>query len=159
MLALYCYDGSADAGNAIERSAPLLRGHDALVLCVFDSMLAVQAGDFPYPDMLPLEDVERVDDAARQRSLEIAAAGCDLLRAKGCDAQPAAVESVGAVWRTILEEADARDAAVIVLGSRGLTGVRSLVLGSVSHGVVNHSHRPVLVIPSLGDSSDTPRSA
>jgi nucleotide-binding universal stress UspA family protein len=148
VLALYCYDGSADAGNAIERSAPLLGDHEALVLCVFDSMLAVQAGDFPYPDMLPLEDVERVDDAARRRSLEVAAAGCDLLRAKGCGAQPAAVESVGAVWRTILEEADSRDAAVIVLGSRGLTGVRSLVLGSVSHGVVNHAHRPVLVIPS-----------
>jgi nucleotide-binding universal stress UspA family protein len=149
-LALHCYDGSADAGHAIERSAALLGGHAAVVLCVFESMLAVQAGDFPYPDMLALEDVERVDDAARQRSLDIAAAGCDLLRAKGCDAQPAAIESVGAVWRTILEEADSRDAAVIVLGTRGLTGVRSLVLGSVSHGVVNHSHRPVLVIPSLG---------
>jgi nucleotide-binding universal stress UspA family protein len=159
VLALYCYDGSADAGNAIERAAPLVGVHDALVMCVFDSMLAVQAGDFPYPDMLPLEDVERVDDAARQRSLKVAAAGCDLLRAKGCDAQPAAVESVGAVWRTILEEADSRDAAVIVLGSRGLTGVRSLVLGSVSHGVVNHSHRPVLVIPSLGDSGDAHRGA
>ncbi len=154
MLALYCYDGSADAGQAIERSAPLLGGHDAVVLCVFDSMLAVQAGDFPYPDMLPLEDVERVDDAARMRSLEIAAAGCDILRAAGCNAEPAAVESIGAVWRTVLAEADARDAAVIVLGSRGLTGVRSLVLGSVSHGVVNHSHRPVLVIPSLGSSNE-----
>jgi nucleotide-binding universal stress UspA family protein len=150
-LALYCYDGSADAGHALERSVALLGAHTGLVVCVFESMLAVQAGDFPYPDMLPLEDVERVDDAARQRSLEIAAAGCNLLGAKGCDAQPAAVESVGAVWRTILEEADSRDAAVIVVGSRGLTGMRSLVLGSVSHHVVNHSRRPVLVIPSVSE--------
>jgi nucleotide-binding universal stress UspA family protein len=150
-LALYCYDGSADAGHAIERGAALLGDHDAVVMCVFESMLAVQAGDFPYPDMLPLEDVERVDEAARTRSLEVAAAGCDLLRVAGREAQPAAVESVGAVWRTILAEADARDAGVIVLGSRGLAGVRSLVLGSVSHGVVNHAHRPVLVIPSVGE--------
>jgi len=41
--------------------------------------------------------------------------------------------------------------------SVAIDAVRSLVLGSVSHGVVNHSHRPVLVIPSQGDSSDTPR--
>lgn len=150
-LALYCYDGSADAGAAIERGAALLGDHDAVVMCVFESMLAVQAGDFPYPDMLPLEDVERVDEAARTRSLEVAAAGCDLLRTAGREARPAAVESVGAVWRTILAEADTRDAGVIVLGSRGLTGVRSLVLGSVSHGVVNHSHRPVLVIPTVGE--------
>ena len=56
-------------------------------------------------------------------------------------ATPTAVEGVGAVWRTILAEADDRDAAVVVLGSRGLTGVRSLVLGSVSHGVANHSRQ------------------
>jgi nucleotide-binding universal stress UspA family protein len=150
-LALYCYDGSADAGHALERSAAVLGGHEAVVMYVFESMLAVQSGDFPYPDMLPLEDVERVDDASRQRSLAVAEAGCELLRAAGCAAAPAAVESVGAVWRTILAEADSRDAAVIVLGSRGHTGVRSMVLGSVSHRVVNHSNRPVLVIPKVSE--------
>jgi nucleotide-binding universal stress UspA family protein len=38
-----------------------------------------------------------------------------------------------------------------VLGSRGITGVRSLVLGSVSHGVANHCRRPVLIIPAAAD--------
>jgi nucleotide-binding universal stress UspA family protein len=150
-VALLCYDGSEDSGHALERSTAILGGHEVVVMYVYESMLAVQAGDFPYPDMLPLEDVEKVDDAARQRSLAVAGAGCDLLRAAGFDATPAAVESVGAVWRTILAEADSRDAAVIVLGSRGLTGVRSMVLGSVSHRVVNHSHRPVLVIPNVSE--------
>ena len=55
------------------------------------------------------------------------------------------------MWRTILAEADDRDAAIVVLGSRGITGVRSLVLGSVSHGVANHSRRPVLIIPAVAD--------
>ena len=61
------------------------------------------------------------------------------------------MEGAGAVWRTVLAEADDRDVSVVVLGSRGLTGVRSLVLGSVSHGVANHSRRPVLIIPSVSD--------
>ena len=38
-------------------------------------------------------------------------------------------------------------AAVIVLGSRGLTGVRELVEGSLSHEVAEHARRPVLVVP------------
>jgi nucleotide-binding universal stress UspA family protein len=36
---------------------------------------------------------------------------------------------------------------VIVAGSRGLRGLKSVVLGSVSSGLVNHAGRPVLVIP------------
>jgi nucleotide-binding universal stress UspA family protein len=149
-LALYCYDGSADARQAIERGVALLGGHDAVVMCIFESILAMPAGgDFPYPDMMPGEDVEQVDQATRTRALELAEEGCELLQAAGVQATAAAVEGAGAVWRTILAEADDRDVAVVVLGSRGITGVRSLVLGSVSHGVANHSRRPVLIIPTV----------
>lgn len=149
-LALYCYDGSADAKRAIEGGAALLGSHDAVVMCIFESILQVPAGgDFPYPDMMPGGDLEEVDKAARKRALELAEEGCALLQAAGVQAAPAAVEGAGAVWRAILAEADERDVAVVVLGSRGITGVRSLVLGSVSHGVANHSRRPVLIIPTV----------
>ncbi len=42
----------------------------------------------------------------------------------------------------------AEDTAAIVLGSPGLSGLRSLMLGSVSDKVVQHARRPVLVVPS-----------
>jgi nucleotide-binding universal stress UspA family protein len=47
-----------------------------------------------------------------------------------------------------LEEAEADNADVIVMGSRGLTGVKSFLLGSVSHAVLQHADRPVVVVPS-----------
>jgi nucleotide-binding universal stress UspA family protein len=39
-----------------------------------------------------------------------------------------------------------RGVAAIVIGSRGLTGLRARVEGSVSSGVVKHAACPVLVV-------------
>jgi nucleotide-binding universal stress UspA family protein len=38
-------------------------------------------------------------------------------------------------------------AGAIVIGSRGLTGVKSLLLGSVSHEVIRHADGTVVVVP------------
>jgi nucleotide-binding universal stress UspA family protein len=60
---------------------------------------------------------------------------------------PVAVEADGPVWTTILEIADRYDAATIVMGSRGLTGVRSMaLLGSISSAVVHHTDRPTMIV-------------
>jgi hypothetical protein len=54
--------------------------------------------------------------------------------------------------------AASREAAVIVVGSRGLTGVRSMLLGSVSGAVAHHADRPTLVI-HRPTTTDEPRGA
>ncbi|TLX87413.1 MAG: universal stress protein, partial [Thaumarchaeota archaeon] len=35
---------------------------------------------------------------------------------------------------------------MIVIGSRGMTGLKKLLLGSVANGVITYSHCPVLVV-------------
>ena len=40
-----------------------------------------------------------------------------------------------------------RGAAVIVVGSRGQSAHRSILLGSVALAALHHAHRPVLVVP------------
>jgi nucleotide-binding universal stress UspA family protein len=47
----------------------------------------------------------------------------------------------------VLDEAERCDADAIVLGTRGYTGMKSMLLGSVSHAVLQHAERPVVVIP------------
>jgi len=47
---------------------------------------------------------------------------------------------------TILSLAAETGADLIVMGSRGLGGIREFVLGSVSHNVVQHAKVPVLIV-------------
>lgn len=48
--------------------------------------------------------------------------------------------------QAIVHLADELDVGLIVVGSRGLGGVRRALMGSVSDSVVRHAHCPVLVV-------------
>ncbi len=53
---------------------------------------------------------------------------------------------IGLPENEIIMEAERGGFDLIVIGSRGLGGIKELVLGSVSHKVVNDSKIPVLVV-------------
>ncbi|QIN85300.1 universal stress protein [Rubrobacter tropicus] len=55
---------------------------------------------------------------------------------------------VGRPDEEIVELAEEIDAGMVVIGSRGLGGVRRALVGSVSDSVVRHAHCPVLVVRS-----------
>jgi nucleotide-binding universal stress UspA family protein len=142
---LICYDGSEDAKHAIRRAAGLLLSKHALVLTVWQPTAAV--GSFVWSGaMTPMVDFAELDRAATEDAGRVAEDGAGIARDAGLQAEVLAVKSTEAVWKTIVEVADAHDAAVIVMGSRGLTGVHSALLGSVSTTVMHHTQRPTLVI-------------
>jgi nucleotide-binding universal stress UspA family protein len=143
---LLCYDGSADAAHAIERAGELFAGRRALVVMVWHQPLAGLGGIAWSGESPSMVDVPELDREAAEKAGRIAAAGVRLAEQAGLIAEPLALQGSGSVWRTILELAEQNDAAVIVMGSRGLTGLRSMLLGSVSSAVVGHADRPTLVI-------------
>ena len=142
---LIAYDGSDDARHAIDEAAVLLAGAHAFVLYVRQPIESVAAHLEGHP---ALEDARRLDEAAGDAAEQVAAEGAGLARAAGLDAVARVATSIGSVGDTIVATADDLGAAAIVMGSRGRRGVKSLLLGSVSHHVVHHARRPVLILPS-----------
>jgi nucleotide-binding universal stress UspA family protein len=143
---LIAYDGSDDAKAALEQAVKLFPGGSATILTVWqrliDTMARVGAG------VGVSLDYDEVDDAAETEAKKKAAEGAAIATAAGLNATSLTTVVETSVADAILAEAAALSAAVVVCGSRGYTGVKSLMLGSVSHHLLQHADRPVLVIPS-----------
>jgi nucleotide-binding universal stress UspA family protein len=53
---------------------------------------------------------------------------------------------VESVIESIIDYAANEDVNLIVIGTRGRTGLKKLIMGSVANGVVQHAHCPVLLV-------------
>jgi nucleotide-binding universal stress UspA family protein len=139
---LLCDDGSVDAALAVTAAAVLLSAKQALVLHIWQSRsvtIAAMAGS------QPVAVQPELDEQALQYAEGLARQAAERATEAGFDARPLAVEAVGPTWQVIIDVAHEHNAAVIVLGARGLSGVKHALLGSVSEKVVRHAARPVLV--------------
>lgn len=131
-------DGSASGEAALDVAAEeaALRGAVLRVVSIWEVSPRAQEGTSPVPEVL--ENLRRLaegivkDAVARAEAMQpgIVCEG-DVLYGRAQD--------------VLVEEA--KDAVVLVVGRRGLGGLASLLLGSVSRHVVNHAPCPVLVVP------------
>ncbi len=144
---LIAYDGSPFAKAAIEDAGRQLQGwRHAVVLTIrepleqvpFMSTLgtSVDAGTFA-----------KLQESAAQEAAGVAEEGAELARAAGFEAE-ARVETGPTPWERIVDVAEELDAGLIVIGSRGLTGLKRAVIGSVAAAVAQHSGRSVLIVHS-----------
>ena len=132
-------DGSEFGRHAIPWALAIAEPTDALVDLVHVHTPPYGMG--AVDDMLVLPEVREAQRATAERSLSDLA---DRLRI-----------GTGVRFRAAVIEGDASDALVryaasdavdlIVMTTHGRTGIARALLGSVSDGVVRHSHRPVLL--------------
>jgi nucleotide-binding universal stress UspA family protein len=151
---LFAYDGSEASKRAVRQAGALVPPRPAVVVSVWRSLTrALMHRDAESLRGSLGEAATQLDSEDRSEAQEAIEAGAALARECGFDAEALVVPGGPAPWETLLQVADDRRAAAIVVGSRGLSGVRSVLLGSVSMGVVNHSTRPVLVVPPRADDA------
>ncbi len=146
MTILIAYDGSDDAKAAIAFAGRQFPGQQAVVLTVWER-LAMTTARASAGLMMTFDQTGVEDEAVAEAMTALARLGAERARQAGLEATPRCEPDSVAVWSTIVDVADELDADLIVTGTRGLGGVRSLLLGSTSDRVLHHARRPVLVVP------------
>ena len=136
-------DGSEHAAAALEWAIAMARGMGSEVVAVFAVSTSVYFDTGYGPVSMPVElDQKWREDMTR----ELEDVWCKSLRDAGVKYR--AVMEEGRAASVIEKVANDTDADIVVVGRRGRGGVAELLLGSVSHELVLHCKRPVLVISS-----------
>ena len=133
---IWATDGSSGADQALPLAKGLAQAHGARLVVVHINELMVGRA-VGYPVNL---DEDEVQAAVRTHVEDLKQEGLDVTL-------QAANVSVGGAAHVIADIADKEGADLIVAGTRGYGPLSGLLLGSVTHRLVQIAHRPVLVVP------------
>jgi nucleotide-binding universal stress UspA family protein len=138
---LLATDGSEQAELAVLRAVELADATDSELHVVHVGVVPIFLQSYPgtlgYYGKLYEQIEEESKERLRKQSLRVKAAGGTVA---GTHLR------MGQVALEIVALAEELGADLIVMGCRGLGGVRRALMGSVSDSVVRHAHCPVLVV-------------
>ena len=142
---LVAVDGSENATQAAKVAITLAEKFGAeLIICH-----AIQPPFYSFTQdglAVPADVLKYYITAAHDEAKAMVDTLVQLAEASHVKAESAIQENTLSVVETIVNLAASRSVDLIVIGTRGRTGFKKLLMGSVSSGVMNHAHCPVLVV-------------
>ena len=140
---LLATDGSDEANLAAGTAAEIAAGtgSELYVVTVFQKSATVH----PYYEVRFPEAAERYLRGAREEIQKVLDKQVERIGKSGAEVAGAHLKT-GEPVGEIVALAEDMGAGLIVVGSRGLGGVRRALVGSVSTGVLRHAHCSVLVV-------------
>lgn len=148
---LFAYDGSDGARRAIAEATTRLVTRDGVVISVWRSHArSAGLGRLAVPDSITNKAIAQLDAESEAGAAALAAEGVEQLVSAGWAAEAVTRSTTTNIWSAVLATAREHEATTIVVGSRGLSGLKSVVLGSVSSGLLQHSDLPVLLVNNEG---------
>jgi nucleotide-binding universal stress UspA family protein len=138
---LLATDGSEEAELAALRAVELADATDSELHVVHVGLVPIFVDSYPGTLGYDRKLYEQIEEKSRERLRR------ESWRVKAAGGIVAGTHlRMGAVALEIVALAEELEADLIVMGSRGLGGVRRALMGSVSDSVVRHAHCPVLVV-------------
>ena len=145
-------DGSEHSLRALEIAVQIAKKFDGKITLLHIYSVGVRPIVMPEPTTLtppsvPImapADFSKVVEAARKAGTTILANGENKVKAEGIQVETLLRE--GHTVQEILKIARDNKFDLIVMGARGISRIREILLGSVSDGVIRNAPCPVLVI-------------
>jgi len=140
---LVAIDGSVTAARAFETARKLARACGAQLQPLYVVAAPAMAFDTPVPDRSAIRDALMHEGRALIKEAEA------LMKRDGVEGAPRMIEPQHPgddIAHCILRAADDLKADLVVMGTRGRSGLRRLVLGSVAERVLRISPCPVMLI-------------
>lgn len=134
---LIAIDGSKCARKAFEKALEMARASGG-------TLTIIHVMQVPHAAGIGKTLTAEVESFFRKDAKLFLAEHAEEAEMKGVKADTILVK--GHPAKAILYAAKSMGADVIIVGSRGLGGMKGLLLGSVSHAVVQHASAPVLVV-------------
>ena len=146
---LVATDGSEEAKLAITTAADLAKATNSELHIAYVFPTAVQR-PFPNPILArPADEMERELEEAMGQAQSFLDREVEQVKGEGVSVADTHLVR-GQPDREVVHLSEDIDAGLIVMGSRGLGGMRRALMGSVSDSVVRHAHCPVLVVRQQG---------
>jgi nucleotide-binding universal stress UspA family protein len=139
---LVAVDGSNPSLDASNYAIDLAKSNDAELIVIYIVSI-VPSSQFEYDNIGRMkeieteekEEAEQVVDRVKQKAIE-----------NNVQAKTTVLVKYTSISKEIVEYAEKMGIDLIVVGNRGRTGIKRMLLGSVADEVVTYSHCPVLVV-------------
>ena len=145
-------DGSEHSLRALEIAIQIAKKFEAKITLIHVYSVGIRPVVMPEPTTLtpvgvPVmapTDVSKIAEATRKAGAAILADGEEKVKAEGIEVETLLKE--GHSVQEIVKTAKEGSFDLIVIGARGISKIREIILGSVSDGVVHNAPCPVLVV-------------
>ena len=143
---LVTIDGSENSKKATDYAISLSKKYNARLMVLY--VLYSELG-FAYSNLLGVTTPKAIKDVLETQKKDVKN-WFDEIRSKlkntNISVTDKIIISVSSIVGEIIGFADKEKVDLIILGTRGRTGFKKLLLGSVAEGVVTHSSCPVMVV-------------